>query len=66
MAFAQMNTEGFSDNELDTLNNALATLQNSHPGVDESNIADLLHNNFYEGIAEDELIAVVENRFKGL
>lgn len=66
MAFTQMNTEGYSDSELDTLNNALATLQNSHPGVDESNIADLIHNNFYEGITEDEIIAAVEKRLKGL
>jgi type I restriction-modification system DNA methylase subunit len=49
------NTEGFSIEELATLNEAQQRLESAHPDVDPSNLADRLNNAFFHGVTIEEL-----------
>lgn len=56
------NTEGFTADELATMNAAQAALEVANPGIDVGNIADLLNNEFLPGITDDALVAAVQAR----
>ena len=60
--WTEENTEGFTAAELSDMNEAQAALEEMMPGVDESNIADLLNNAFRPGMSVEDLIAAVSKR----
>lgn len=60
----EQNTEGFSPDELATLSNAHRRLTREFPDIDESNLNDLLNNEWYSGIAENELVDAVTKRLR--
>jgi hypothetical protein len=56
------NTEGFSKSDLEMLNRVQDRIQVEHPGVDASNIADMINNAWVDGNSEDELYAAATKR----
>lgn len=52
-------TEGFEQADLDEINAAKAALMEANPGVDESNIDDLLNNHWHGGATAANLIEAV-------
>lgn len=56
------NTDGFTAAELAAMNDAQAALETAHPGVDATNIADMLGNAFVPGATSDDLVAAVTAR----
>lgn len=50
------NTEGFTDQELATMNEAQSRLEAAHPEVDPGNLADRLNSAFVPGITADQLV----------
>lgn len=63
-AWNEQNTEGFSADELEMLSNAQRRLASEFPGIDESNLSDLLNNAWYPGIAENEIVDAVSKRLR--
>lgn len=63
-AWNEQNTEGFSPAELAILSNAQNRLASDFPGIDESNLNDLLNNEWHTGITENELVDAVAKRLR--
>jgi hypothetical protein len=57
--FTSENTEGFTAQELETLNSALAVLIARHPDADEANLSDALNNVWVPGLTAQELVNLV-------
>lgn len=55
--WTENNTEGFTAEELEILNDAQERLESDNPGIDASNISDLLNNTWVPGITADELVS---------
>lgn len=64
-AWDASNTNGFSETELQMLNNVQQRLEHSYPGIDPKNIHDLMNNDWYEGITENALFAAVAGALDG-
>lgn len=56
------NTEGFSADDLEMLNEIQVELQAENPNIDAQNIADILNNAWVEGIDYDTLIEAARAR----
>lgn len=56
------NTEGFTSDELDVINEAIDVIVEQAPGVDMSNINDLINNAWRPDATSDSLIAAVMGR----
>lgn len=63
-AWNEQNTEGFSQDELAMLSNAQERLTRNFPGIDESNLRDLLNNEWYAGITEQQLVDAVVKQLR--
>lgn len=63
-AWNEENTEGFSTAELEMLSNAHNRLARNFPGLDRSNLNDLLNNSWYSGITENEIVDAVSKQFR--
>lgn len=50
------NTEGFTDEQLEVLNDAQSRLEAKNPDADPQNIADHLNNAFVPGITVEQLV----------
>ena len=61
-AWNELNTAGFSQDELATLSNAQERLTGEFPDIDESNLNDLLNNEWQHGITENDLVDAVTKR----
>lgn len=61
-AWNEQNTDGFSPAELEMLTNAQNRLALDFPGIDETNLCDLLNNSWYSGITENEIVDAVSKR----
>jgi len=55
--WTENNTEGFTPTELNMMNAAQEQLEAAHPGVDPSNIADIINNAFRPGVTVADLVA---------
>ena len=53
------NTEGFTDDELDLLNEAQDILEDRNPDIHHSNICDALNNAWRSGITLEELLNAI-------
>lgn len=60
MTFTMDNTNGFNSDDLDVLNEALATLKQLYPAVEEYTISDLLNNHWIDGVTPEELVARIQ------
>ena len=58
--WTEENTEGFTAQELATMNEAQARLEAAHPEVDPGNLADRLNNAFTPGATVDQLVAATQ------
>lgn len=59
--FTQENTNGYSDAELETLNEALAIFVGL--GIDEQNASDMIHNAWQAGITAQEIVQRISSSF---
>lgn len=55
--WTQDNTEGFTDAQLDMINEAIATVRSERPGVERSNINDAINNAWAEQDTAEALAA---------
>lgn len=60
------NTEGFSDDDLATMNEAQQQLEARFPGVDPGNIGDMLNNAFTHDLDARQLERIVARRLSPL
>jgi hypothetical protein len=60
--FTTDNTDGFTFDELDILNDAFDMLQAAKPGVDDSNLCDDINNSWQTGMTADELFEAAAKR----
>ena len=54
--WTEENTEGFTADEIETLNVAQARIEAANPGIDPTNIADRLNNVWTPGATVETLI----------
>lgn len=64
-AWNEFNTNGFSENDLQMLNNVQQRLEHSYPGIDPKNIHDSISNEWHAGITENALFAAVARTLDG-
>lgn len=63
-AWNEHNTEGFSPADLSILSNAQKRLARDFAGVEVSNLNDLLNNEWFNGVTENELVDAVAKRLR--
>lgn len=63
-AWNEQNTDGFNAKEMAMLSNAHSRLANEFPDIDKTNLNDLLNNEWYQGITEDEIVNAVQKRLR--
>lgn len=63
-AWNEQNTDGFNAKEMEMLSNAHSRLANEFPDIDKTNLNDLLNNEWYPGITEDEIVNAVQKRLR--
>ena len=51
------NTEGFTNEQIAVLNDALAIVMKNNPGIDESNASDLINNAWIGDTTPEDLAA---------
>lgn len=64
--WTQFNTDGYTDDQLETLNEAQNILMEAFPEVETQTVSDLLHNNWCEEASRDELVDIVAKRLVSL
>ena len=60
--WTERNTEGFTADELATLNDTHERLDAAHPDVDEMTIDDMINNAWIPGATVSDLVAAVTAR----
>lgn len=60
--WTEQNTEGFSQEQLDTINIVIERIRADNDGLEESSLNDAISNEWRKGISEDELYEAVSKR----